>query len=248
VNKEPRILLFDVETAPVKIWTFALGKTYLGHNQIADGERFDIITIAYKWLGEKKVHSLDWGLKKQDSSEMIEKFTKVIESADLVVAHNLTGFDLKQMNTQRFMHGQPTIAWPTTADTLTQLRRHFYFASNRLDYITKTLFGAGKDKMSLDDWVAIKERKDPRALAKMIKYNIKDVLLLEKLFIKLQPYMRPAANIYLQPGDTAARCPNCGSTSSKSHGRRVTMTRVYQRRRCTSCHAIFNGPQIKDTE
>jgi hypothetical protein len=241
-SKEPKVVLFDVETSPCKVWAFRLGKTYLTHDKICAGERFDIITLAWKVLGEKKVHTLDWGLKKQDSGPMIEQFTKVLEDADLCVGHNSIAFDVKQVNTARLLHGQAPIAWPNAQDTLKELRKHFYLPSNRLDYVTKLLFGAGKDSMSFDDWVAIKERKDPKALAKMIKYNIKDVLLLEKLFLRIRPWIQAKP---ILPRTDAEECPSCGSKKSRSKGRRLLRNKFYQRRVCLACGHTFTGSKIE---
>lgn len=242
MTNEPKILLFDVETSPCKVWTFSLGKTYLTHDKICAGERFDIICLAYKFLGEKKVHTLDWNIKKQNSEPMIQQFTKVVESADLVVGHNADGFDIKQVNTARFLHNLPPIAWPSSQDTLKQLRKLFYLPSNRLDYVTKTLFGAGKDKMSLDDWIAIKERKDEAALRKMIRYNIKDVLLLEKLFLRLRPWMTPKKIVPLNDD----QCPSCFAAKSRSNGRRLIRGYFRQRRVCLSCGHVFIGKRIEE--
>lgn len=168
-----KVLFYDCETSPFRAWLWRVGsKISVGHDQIVDGDRTDVICVAWKWLGESKVHSLNWGLKAQDSSTLIKEFTKVVESADLVIGHNGDAFDTKQINTQRLLHNQPPIAWPTSDDTLKQMRKHFAFPSFKLDYLAKTLAGAGKSPMAFRDWIDIVQYKKAKKLKKMIKYCV----------------------------------------------------------------------------
>lgn len=232
---EPKILFLDVETSYVHVRTFRLGKSYLSHDQIVDGQKFDIICVCWKWLGEKVVHSADWGLKAQNSDALIERITKEIEKADVVIGHNLDKFDLKQINTQRLLHGKAPIGWPTTEDTLKQFRKHFYFPSNKLDYLAKTLVGGGKDKMAFSDWVDVIERKSATALQKMIKYCKRDVLLLESVYKKLAPFATPRVNRSLIINGSKVGCTACGSTKVIKRGFLVTRGTRRQRVQCQSC-------------
>src|SRR5947207_1556824 len=147
LSTKMRVLLFDIETKYITFRGWRTGKQYVDQSQIVLGMDSDIICISWKWLGEKEIHSLDWGLTKQNSSKMIEAFSKVVESADLCIGHNSDSFDIKHINTQRLLHRQPPIAWPTSEDTLKAIRAKFYLPSFRLDYISKLLTGSGKAKM-----------------------------------------------------------------------------------------------------
>jgi DNA polymerase elongation subunit (family B) len=233
--KNQKVLLFDIETKPVKFWGWGVGKQYVTHDRIVNGERFDIICIAYKWIGEKETHCLDWGAN-QNSAKMIEQFSKQVEQADLVIGHNGDRFDIKHVNTQRLMHGQKPIKWPTSEDTLKQLRANFAFACYKLDYITKTLFGEGKSPMAMDDWINIVEKKCKKSLHKMIEYNKRDVVLLERTFIKLAPYIKPKIN---KSHGTIA-CPRCNSFDIIKYGHRYTMTGKKQVYQCRSCYSIHS--------
>ena len=242
---KPRILYFDTETAPVRAWIWRVGnKIRISHEQIFDGDKFDIICICWKWAGEKKVYSLNWDIKKQDSSSMIETFTKVIESADIIIGHNGDNFDLKQINTQRLMHKQNPISWPTTEDTLKQFRRHFAFPSFKLDYLAKTLLGTGKDPMSFQDWIDIVQYKDPKALAKMIKYCAKDVRMLEGIFNRASKHFTPKAHMGLIIDNGRDSCPRCGSRESLSKGHRYLASAKYKRRQCKKCGTQYRGVKV----
>lgn len=243
--KKPKILFFDVETKPVKAWIWRTGKQHLNHDQIVDGEKFDIICICYKWADENKIHSLDWGLNVQNSIKMIEKFSKIAESADIVVAHNADQFDIKQINTQRLIHGQAPIDWPVSDDTLKAFRKFFYLPTNRLDYIAKLLFGEGKDPMGFQDWIQVVQYKNAKALKKMIKYCAKDVRLLANAYKRIAPFLTPKIHVGLLNGLDKASCPACGAGRSMSIGRRVSATRIYQRLRCRECGKAYRGSTIK---
>lgn len=237
---KPKILIFDIETKPVLAWIWRVGnKIRIDHDQIKRGDRFDIICICWKWLHERETHALDWGIKAQDSTAMIEKFTKVVESADIVVAHNGDQFDIKQLNTQRLLHDQAPISWPTSEDTLKQFRKHFAFPSYKLDYLAKTLVGGGKNPMKFQDWIDIVENKDPISLAKMVRYCKNDVRQLAMVFEKAEKHMAPRAsrtNIIEAP---KAACKLCGSMRTKSKGLKYLATGVKQRRQCMSCTHAF---------
>lgn len=231
---KPRILLFDVETKPVKCWIYRTGKQVIRHNSIVDGEKFDIICLAYKWVGEKKVTCLDWG-REQNSAKMIEAFAKEVEKADVVLGQNSDSFDIKQVNTQRLLHNQLPIAWPVTEDLRKQVKKHFYVTSSSLEYMAKLLTGEGKDRMVFGDWVDIIERKDPKALEKMKKYCVRDVLKTEEVWKRIQPYVDPRAHRGVINGSGRNSCKSCGSMKIVNNGFKFNLTGKIRRIRCNAC-------------
>lgn len=231
-QKPLRILLWDVETKYLLARVWNTGKQYVTPEQIVDGQTPDIICLAYKWLGKPGVHSLNWGLKEQNSRPMVEAFTKIIESADLAIAHNGGQFDIKHFNTQRLLYGLEPVNWPSTDDSLQLFRAKFYFPSYKLDYLAKILTGSGKTPMNFTDWVNVVERKDPDALDKMERYCRRDVLKLSQTvksalkFFKLKSPKHP--------------CPKCESRHTQSKGYKNTDGQKMQRRQCMDCGEPFN--------
>ena len=170
---------------------------------------------------------------------MIREFTKIVESADLVVGHNGDRFDMRQVNTQRLLHGQPPIDWPTSEDTLKQIKKHFYLPSYKLDYLSKLLAGGGKDKMVLQDWIDIVLKKCPKALAKMTKYCRRDVQLLEDVYKLVIPYCKPKVNAAAVAAAGPTGCPRCGHNGLQGNGKRGTLSGMVQRFRCNNCGSNF---------
>lgn len=244
-ENKPKVLFWDVETTYVRARIWNMGKQYVGHEKIVDGDRTKIICIGYKWLGEKKTHILKWNNKTQDCSKIIRDFSKVVEEADVAIAHNGDRFDVKHFNTQCLLYGLPPVNWPTTEDTLKQLRQKFYLPSYKLDYVAKMLFGEGKNPMNFQDWIDIIEGKNQKtkdaALEKMIKYCKKDVQLLEDAWKVVAPYLEPKVNRSLIKNNHRLGCPSCGNDKVHKDGRKVTKSGIYQRYQCQTCGHKFRG-------
>lgn len=236
---KPKILVFDIETKPIKVWTFRIGsKIRIGCEQIVEGERFDILCIGYQWLHEKTAHVLSCDLKTLDSSAMMEEFSKIAESADVVIGHNSDSFDIKQINTQRMMHGQKAISWPTSEDTLKQCRKHFAFPSYKLAYIAKLLGGEGKVPMELSDWTTIVDKRCPKTMAKMLRYCKRDVSETADVVRKIDPYVDHKASRSVIVNGHKVGCPSCGNLKSVSKGVYV-LNANRQRRQCSACGHAF---------
>jgi len=237
---KPKVLIYDIETSPMQAWVWRIGSK-INISPDAIHRTSDIICICYKWLGERETHSLDWGLHKQDSAAMLQKFATLLAKADVVLAHNGDRFDVKHINTQRLLKGQKPLNWPTSEDTLKMLRQHFAFPSFKLDYLAKALTGSGKDKMELQDWIDIVEEENAEKLEKMIKYCKKDVKKLEAVFRKTQPFLTLRAHRGIIKHGDSQSCQSCGSFDLRKEGFRYTNAGRYQRYRCRTCFLTFKG-------
>ena len=68
-------LFFDIETSPMVVYSWRVGwKLTIPTDNII--EDWKIICISYKWEGEDKVHSLDWGNKRCDK-KLLKDFIKI---------------------------------------------------------------------------------------------------------------------------------------------------------------------------
>jgi predicted RNA-binding Zn-ribbon protein involved in translation (DUF1610 family) len=89
-------------------------------------------------------------------------------------------------------------------------------------------------------WLKCQEG-DPAAWAKMKKYNVQDVILLEKVYKKMLPFMDNHPNISLMRG-LAHGCPNCGSVKLQKRGFRYTRVSVFQQYQCQECGCYSYSP------
>jgi hypothetical protein len=154
-NKLPKILIYDIETTPLKAWIWRCGEQVVRHNQLDHGyNEYRISTIAYKWLQDKKVHVLT-------AEDKISRFDEEVKKADIIIGKNSDRFDVKHINTQRLLQGLPPMPqWLDSNDDLEkQMRRFFAFPSMSLDYISQIFGLGGKVKMEFQDWIDIENMK-----------------------------------------------------------------------------------------
>lgn len=240
---EPRVILWDLETSHNTVAVFGLTHNdYIQPENILT-ERF-IICGSWKVLGEQKVHSVsilgDQKLFQKDpysDKHVCEELHEVLSEADCLVAHNGDSFDLKYVKARMLINGLPPLPPITTIDTLTVARRHFNFNANKLDYLGNVL-GVGRKKPTTNGlWLEVL-KGNKRAIREMVSYNQEDVRLLERVFLKLQPYVQNhlSRELFGKEG-----CPRCGSNKVQSRGLHRALTRVYRRFQCQKCHGWFRS-------
>ncbi len=185
-NRPKKILFFDIETSFNICWSWSIGrKISLSDDNILEERK--IICICYKWAGDEKTYSLTW--KNGDDKEILQKFAKIALTADEVIGHNSDQFDVKHIRTRCIIHN---IAFPiklNQVDTLKMARAGYKFNSNKLNYIGQVLNEGKKlDTGGIQLWKDIVLHNSKPALNKMVEYCIGDVVLLEKVYNRLQEF------------------------------------------------------------
>jgi len=184
-----------------------------------------IICVCWKWEGEKKVHSLDWG--KGCDKKLLQRFIKEMNRATELVAHNGDRFDLKWIRTRALFHGIDMRHKYDTVDTLKEAKKYFRFNSNGLDYITRLLNVGGKiETGGWEAWEQITLYNDKKHLKQMIKYCKNDCVILEKVFNKLKKYTEPKIHRAALVDNERWTCPDCGNEHLAIQKERVTKTGV----------------------
>jgi hypothetical protein len=236
-----KILILDIETAPIRGWVWSLWKQNVGINQI-DKDWF-MFTWSAKWLFDKKVMSdrltKEEALKQSDK-RIVKGIWKLLDEADIVIAHNGVRFDIPALNTRFLMHGMKPPSPYVQVDTLRVFQKQFRFSSNKLAYINKAL--GLKEKIEtggFELWSQCYAGHNPSLIA-MEKYNIGDVVALEDLYLLIRAWIKPhpPVSIYILDGET--RCPTCGSKDLQNQkgGDYVTQVNVFETVRCKSCGAV----------
>lgn len=187
-NRPKKRLFFDIEVSPNLVMSWNVGyDIQLAHDSIVQ-ERA-IICICYKWEGQDTIYSLQWN--KGCDKDMLQKFAKIIDSADEVVTQNGDAFDIKWLRTRCLFHRIPVSPKFNSIDTLKMAKSGFRFNSNKLDYMGKFLGIGGKIKTDPDLWRNILLNNDKKALNDMVTYCKMDVQRLEEVYQQLQPYVPP---------------------------------------------------------
>lgn len=231
-------LYFDIETSYNKVASFTIGqKVNIGYENIL--EERAIICISYKWAHEEKVHTITWD--KGDDRQLLIKFIEILNQAHEIIGHNSDNYDVKWLRTRCLYHNLPMFPDYVSTDTLKLSRSKFRFNSNRLDYLGQYFgFGGKLETGGLKLWKAIVENNDKEALKKMVSYCEQDVLLLEKVFNRLNPYVGSKTHVGVILYDNKAACPNCGSTHSHSKGYVIMASGTKKMvRHCQECGKMY---------
>jgi len=239
-NNKPRIIFFDIETAPIVATTWGLYNANLSHENIL--KDWFIICAAWKFSDETSVHAASI-VKPEDDRSVVLKLRNALAKADLIVGHNSDKFDIKKLNARLIYHGFDPLPQIPTIDTLKEVKKIAKFSSNRLDYLAKILTGEGKIETQYHLWLkAMVGNK--RAIADMVAYNKVDVLRLEAVYLKLRPYMKQHIHMgVLHGADRFMSCSKCGSVNLKRNGVRITAAGIKKQEcQCNSCGSYMRIP------
>ncbi len=233
-----KILLLDIETAPMEVYAWSLsGNDYIAPHKII--KDWFVLSWSAKFLFSNQIFSDSVTPQEaiaRDDSRMVMGIYQLLNDCQIVITHNGNKFDLPKINSRLLVHGFPPPTHYQTIDTLSVARKYFNFSSNKLDYLNKILGLNLKDDMGFDDWVAC-VHGDKEALSKMEKYNRKDVLNLEDLYVVLRPWIQNHPNIGIYIDTDTHTCRNCGSSDLDWGGTYETNIAQYRAFRC-SCGAI----------
>jgi hypothetical protein len=206
---EPKILFIDVETLPNIAWTW--GK--YDQNVLGFAQQTCIATFAAKWRGKGVFSRALPGYKgykplSYDDKALVQDLWKVLDEADIAVAHNGKDFDFRVITGRFLFHGMQPPSPYKIVDTKLISSRVARFNSNKLDDLGQH-FGLGKKiKTDFDLWLGCM-RGDLECWRKMAKYNMQDVILLEQIYDRFLPFIadHPNQALYRQDGEV---CPKCG--------------------------------------
>lgn len=249
--RKPKIILWDIETSGIVATTWNLYPTVISHHNML--QDWFIICAAWKELGKKTVKTVsvmdDPKRFTKDSTDdyyVIKQLREMLSDVDILIHHNGDKFDIKMFNSRLIYHGLPPLPLLATVDTLKEVKKVSKFTSHRLDFLGTKFFGSGKEDTPPGTWLkAMKGEK--KAIRDMVKYNKVDVELLEKLYLKLRPYMKAHPHTGAMLGvDRNGSCPKCGSTSFKRNGLRFTATGLHKQEcQCKECLSYFRLPLVK---
>lgn len=215
-------LFFDIETSPNVVLSWRIGRDIsIDHSNLLEERK--IICIGYKWEKAKKAEALWWDDKKDDKA-MLLKFIEIANTADELVGHNGDRFDLPWIKTRCIYHNIPTFPKYQSIDTLKWTRKHFYFNSNRLDYLGKYLGIGGKIKTEFDLWKDVVLKNDRSALKRMVNYCKRDVEMLQEVYERLAPHLPHKTHVGVLKGLDKWTSPFTASTNVQASKRRVSAT------------------------
>ena len=232
-----RVLLIDIETKPATVYVWKLFDVNIGIDQVVAPS--GTICFGAKWLGEKETMFFsEW---EHGHAEMIKAAHTLFNEADAIVTYNGDRFDIPKLMGEFLLLGLTPPAPPTSIDVFKAIKKLGFF-SKRLAFIGPALkVGAKVKHEGFRLWTDTMAGCE-KARKKMEKYCVQDVVLLEKVYKKIRPYIR---NHPHTSGSAPNSCGGCGSDRLQSRGYRRTKTFRIQRLQCQNCGAWQDGKREK---
>ena len=239
----PKILVFDLEISPLRAYVWGRWKQNVSLSQTIS--EWFILSWSAKWLFSTETMSdvLTPGeVADEDDERIVKSLWKLIDEADIIIAHNSKGFDVGKMNSRFILNGLNPPTPYKVIDTMEIAKREFGFSSNKLDALAGYFGLDSKLSTGFELWSKCM-KGDIEALSYMEKYNRYDVELLEEVYIRLRPWMRSHPNIGIYIQDDVPVCSVCGSKHIQEIPDKFyfTQTTKYPIYRCDDCNGLTRG-------
>lgn len=248
--KGPKIIVLDIETAPIIAYTWGLWKQNIGLDQIL--QDWTVLSYSAKTLGNSKIRYMDVSKQSDfyNDRAIMQSLWKELDEADVVVTQNGIRFDHRKINARFLALGMPPPSPYKCIDTKVEAQKVAAFTSNKLEWLARVLTDERKSAHSkfpgFKLWLeCLKGNKE--AWAEMRKYNPQDIIATEEVYLKLRPFIDGHPNMGVYTEDNTKRCPNCGSDEVKQKGYRYTQTGKYPRYHCADCGAWSRGGYTENT-
>jgi hypothetical protein len=227
----PKILIWDLETAGTNAFCADYGY---------------MVCFGYKWLGDAKARCISlldypgdgkWPKGCQDDTNLLKAGLKIMEEADLLVAHYGDRFDRKFFESRLLRAGLRPIPMTRQADTCLIARAKLKLSSNRLDNLAKFLRVKTR-KMSKGDgwpnWWMGALRGDKPSIRKMAVYCAQDVQCLEECFVAMRHLIPNKYLINMNIGKNRSVCVACGK-DVQYRGTYFSEKKLFRRFQCRRC-------------
>ena len=237
-----RILSIDIETLPMLFYAWQPWEA----RALKVLEDTSVCAWSAKWLGGRQITKCladykGYKAHSRDDRKLLAELWPLLDEADIVVAHNGKRFDVKKLNYRFMVLGLGVPSPYQVVDTLLEIKKVASFDSHRLNDLSQSLeIGQKVRTGGADLWFDCIEGK-PAAWKRMKVYNARDVALLERLYLKIRPWMQGHPNMGLFSGLSC--CPKCGSVKLQARGWARSSTRSYQRFHCQACGGWAKGTE-----
>lgn len=230
-----KVLILDIETSPNIAYVWRFFKENVGAKQVL--ENGQILSFAAKWLDNDTIYYQD--VSKDSELHMMKILFKLLDEADIVVAHNGDKFDLPHVQGRGLVLGLKPPSPYKTVDTVRVARYEFNFPSNSLEYLANVLKlknrkDGHKKFPGFELWLGVLAN-NPEAWIEMKEYNIIDILVLEELYLLMRPWMRRHPNVGVFEDSANVVCPKCGGIHLNYRGYAHTNVGRFHRFQCVTC-------------
>ncbi len=234
--KKPKILFYDIETAPNLAYVW--GKWQ--QDVISFVQERELLSFAYA-INDGPVKCITREKDKTDK-KLVSLLASLLNGADVTIAHNGDSFDRKVIKARMLYWNMKPLKLNSSVDTKKVAKTYFNFNGNGLNDLCKYLkIGSKAHNAGFDMWLGCISN-DPAAWKKMAHYNRVDVVILRKLYNRMLPWIENHPNLYgisELTGQRVRACPTCASNRIKSRGLQYLTSSSKRRWQCKSCGKQF---------
>ena len=256
IQNPHNILIYDLERVPGRaivkhrgltiegdFWDLGSWKHTIGRRIHADDviEWPRTICAAWRWYGENKIHfAAEW--HKGGHEAFIQTVWKAMDRADVIVGHNIVGFDNRKMLSDFMVYGIPRTSSFKAYDTLREARRAG-FESNTLDALCKRLGITAKSGAYSVATARAAVAGNAEARRELKSYNMGDIDASTAIYDRLRPYSSAHPHSVVGDGHALDRvsCHACWGHDLAPNGVRLAQQILYREYRCNDCGAINQG-------
>jgi hypothetical protein len=231
VSYNQRILCFDLENTAMLSYHWSRWGVNISPAQTVEESR--VLCFGAKWVGGDYVFKAAY---EHGREEMLTTINDLLTEADAVISWNGVRHDSKKIKTEFILEGMtPPSPWKEI-DLMRVAKNQFAFSSNSLNLVSQQLGVGSKVKHEgFFEIIPKVQSGDPVARRKFERYQKQDVVLLEKLYKKLLPWIPKTMHPNLSIGSAVPVCPKCASSKIQWRGYGFNGTGAYRKFRCQSC-------------
>jgi uncharacterized protein YprB with RNaseH-like and TPR domain len=244
-KREPRILTFDIETKPLKVYTFGLFDQNIGLNQII--EDWSVMAWAAKWKHKDDIIYQDLSSHTDYTNDeiLIYGIWELLNECDVVITQNGMRFDVPKLNAKftKYKLGPPK---PYRHIDTYRIKKKLGLTSKKLAYSTE-YFNERIKKLEHSKFPGFSLwseclKGNMEAWKEMKEYNIHDVLALEELYFDTLIQWDDTINFGVYSGVPNC-CPNCGNTELEEKDYVFTKTGMFASFQCQKCKRFCSSKE-----
>lgn len=244
--RQPKLLIFDIECKPLKVWSWGLFDQNIGIDMII--EDWSVMSWAAKWLGKPEIFYQDVSNQKdfKDDELIVRGIWELLHECDVVITQNGIRFDVPKLNGKFEEYGLGPPAPFKHIDTM-RIAKKLGLTSKKLAFMTNK-FNDNFKKLDHEKFAGFKLwdeclKGNKEAWAEMKEYNIHDVLATEELYINHYIKWDTTINHGVYSGVPNC-CTNCGSTDIQEMAKHnYKKSAVYKSFQCRQCKSFSTGKE-----
>lgn len=238
MNKQHSVLVLDIETSLMTAYVFNTGEQYVGYSDIKDD--WYIMAWGAKWAGDPDSKIIYKASYTGDDSKILKPLWDLLNEADIVLTQNGTKFDARKINARFMLNGFPPPKPYVHFDTFRLTKKVASFTSHSLEYLSSKFCTKHKKTSHAKYpgkklWVECSAGNHD-AQDEMKRYNIKDVLSTEELYLKIKAWAPESMPKVFDVTDNSLECSSCGYVGKMRVGKpRVSKSFSYVQHSCPEC-------------